>query len=101
MKGILPIEDGVDVISVGTSFPRFMEVAQKTESTVVVIADNDGNFEEKITKRFAEFSDCDFIKVCAETNPALNTLEPSIVEVNKDTLSDFCAVLQLDAYSGR
>jgi putative ATP-dependent endonuclease of OLD family len=39
----LPIESGVDVISVGTSFLRFLEIAKKIKKPVVVVTDNDGN----------------------------------------------------------
>jgi putative ATP-dependent endonuclease of OLD family len=41
--GKLPIEDGIDVISVGTSFLRFLEIAVKLNKTVAVVADNDGD----------------------------------------------------------
>jgi len=37
----LPIEDGIDVISVGTSFLRFLELAEKVEKKIAVITDND------------------------------------------------------------
>jgi len=41
----LPIEDEVDVISVGNSFLRFLEIAEKIKKSVVVVTDNDGNVE--------------------------------------------------------
>jgi len=41
--GKLPIEDGIDIISVGTAFLRFLEVADKLNKVVAVITDNDGN----------------------------------------------------------
>ena len=41
--GLLPIEKGIDVISVGTSFLRFLEVAEKLEKKVVVVTDNDSD----------------------------------------------------------
>jgi putative ATP-dependent endonuclease of OLD family len=40
--GKLPIEDGIDVISVGTAFLRFLEVADKLNKVVAVVTDNDG-----------------------------------------------------------
>ena len=41
--GKLPIQDGVDVISVGTSFLRFLEVADVINKRVIAMTDNDGN----------------------------------------------------------
>ena len=44
--GRLPIQDGIDVISVrGVTFLRFLEIARKIEKDTVVITDNDGNVE--------------------------------------------------------
>lgn len=42
-EGKLPIEDGIDVISVGTAFLRFLEVANRLNKVVAVVTDNDGN----------------------------------------------------------
>ena len=42
-NGLLPIENGIDVISVGTSFLRFLEVAEKLGKNVAVVTDNDGD----------------------------------------------------------
>lgn len=39
----LPIEDEVEIISVGTSFLRFLEIAEHLEIPVKVVTDNDGN----------------------------------------------------------
>ena len=44
-KGKLPIENGIDVISVGTSFLRFLEIADKMNKKVAVVTDNDGDVE--------------------------------------------------------
>lgn len=41
--GKLPIEDGIDVISVGTAFLRFLEVANRLNKVVAIVTDNDGN----------------------------------------------------------
>ncbi|HWY38630.1 MAG TPA: ATP-dependent endonuclease [Bacteroidia bacterium] len=43
--GNLPIEKGIDVISVGTSFLRFLEIAEKINKPVTVVTDNDGNLQ--------------------------------------------------------
>jgi putative ATP-dependent endonuclease of OLD family len=41
----LPIEEEVEIISVGTSFLRFLEIAEHLEIPVKVVTDNDGNLE--------------------------------------------------------
>lgn len=48
--GKLPIEDRVDVISVGVSFLRFLEIAYKISQRVCVVTDNDGNTEALLKK---------------------------------------------------
>ena len=42
-EGKLPIENGIDIISVGTAFLRFLEIAEKLNKTVSVVTDNDGD----------------------------------------------------------
>ncbi|WP_144558646.1 ATP-dependent nuclease [Shouchella miscanthi] len=44
-NGKLAIEDEVEIISVGTSFLRFLEIAEHLEIPVKVITDNDGNLD--------------------------------------------------------
>jgi putative ATP-dependent endonuclease of OLD family len=39
----LPIEDCIEVISVGVSFLRFLEIADKLKKPVCVVTDNDGD----------------------------------------------------------
>ena len=42
-SGRLPIIDGIDIISVGTSFLRFIEIASQLNKRIAVVTDNDGN----------------------------------------------------------
>ena len=42
-SGRLPIQDGIDVISVGTAFLRFLELASALKIPVAVVTDNDGD----------------------------------------------------------
>ena len=87
--GLLPIEDGVDVISVrGLSFKRFLDIARRLEKRVAVVTDNDGNYEAKIRKKYQDYEDIDCIKVFASDNEDLKTLEPQFVEANKDNLTE-------------
>jgi putative ATP-dependent endonuclease of OLD family len=93
----LPINDGIDVISVGTSFLRFLEVTEKINANVVVVTDSDGNIEA-LKKKYANYignNKSENIKICYdetidETEITLdngkklnmNTLEPIIVREN-------------------
>lgn len=80
----LPIEDGVDVISVrGLSFSRFLDIAKELNKEVVVVTDNDGDYENKVTKKYESYKDLSCIKICASNNNSLSTLEPQLVESNK------------------
>ena len=90
----LPIENGVDVISVGTSFLRFLEIAEKISTKVIVITDNDGNIEA-LKKKYNRYLNVDETPVKKihiffdqETHRVndqkynWNTLEPNLVRAN-------------------
>lgn len=88
-NGKLPIEEEIDVISCKLSFKRFLEIAQSLEKKVCVITDNDGDYNEKILKKYDEFEGNSYIKICASDNNNLNTLEPQLISVNNiQTLSN-------------
>jgi putative ATP-dependent endonuclease of the OLD family len=91
--GILPIEQWVDVISVGTAFLRFLEIAKALGKSTAVITDNDGDYNSKITKKYADYEKFEFIKIFADSNESLNTLEPQIVNANNSDLSLLRSVL--------
>lgn len=94
--GKLPIEDEIEIISVGTSFLRFLEIAEKTDSAVSVITDNDGNIEgiERKYQDYLEENQKDNISICYDTTEYsgklvigsqpynYNTLEPLILNAN-------------------
>lgn len=95
-KGRLPIEDEIDVISVGTSFLRFLEIAEEINKSVVVVTDNDGDVEA-INRKYANYLGANIkpnIKICFDsvvdkgdlmlgTKPFnYNTLEPKILKAN-------------------
>lgn len=92
----LPIEKGIDVISVGTSFLRFLEIAEKIKKKVAVVTDNDGDFDNKITKKYENYKDSSYIKIFADNRNNLNTLEPQLVDANKDNFDAFCEVLGIE-----
>jgi putative ATP-dependent endonuclease of OLD family len=93
--GRLPIEDGIDVISVGTSFLRFLEIAEKIKQPVVVVTDNDGDIAA-LKHKYADYMGAnakDFIKICyddtEDTGDLIdgglfnyNTLEPKLLKSN-------------------
>lgn len=94
--GKLPIDDGIDIISVGTSFLRFLEIAKKVKKQVVVMTDNDGDIE-KLKSKYSLYLDEEtskFIKICfdgiVDTGTLVvdgkpfnyNTLEPKILKAN-------------------
>jgi putative ATP-dependent endonuclease of OLD family len=93
--GKLPIEDGIDVISVGTSFLRFLEVAVKLDKPVTVVTDNDGNVAG-VQSKYAEYLGAKAkptIRICYEptADPReslggerfnFNTLEPLMLNAN-------------------
>lgn len=88
----LPIQNGIDVISVGTSFLRFLEISDKLKKKTVVVTDNDGDIEALKTK-YSNYLDTNakvYIKICYDSaidtgSDSLfnyNTLEPKLVKEN-------------------
>lgn len=98
--GVLPIEKGIDVISVrGLSFKRFLEISRKTKKKVAVVTDNDGDYDKKITQKYRDYFDITWIKICASENNDLDTLEPQFVDANKEHLDDIRNVLGINEES--
>jgi putative ATP-dependent endonuclease of the OLD family len=104
--GKLPIEQGTDIISVGTSFLRFLEISEKLKKPVVVVTDNDGNIEA-LKKKYGKYLEVDatsHIRICFdETVDArdriagesfnFNTLEPRMLDVNgRPAMNEILAV---------
>lgn len=97
--GRLPIQDGIDVISVGTSFLRFLEIADRLHKTVAVVTDNDGDVAavEKKYKTYTSDNQKTFIgifidhvvdegQLCIGKTPYnYNTLEPKMLKANNLT----------------
>lgn len=95
-KGRLPIHDQVDVISVGTSFLRFLQIAEKIGKEVRVVTDNDGKLAD-LKKKYENYLSPNkklHINICfdeeVDTGPLAensgnfnyNTLEPKFVKAN-------------------
>ena len=94
--GVMPIEKGIDVISVGTSFLRFLEIAKQIKKPVTVVTDNDGDVDA-LKSKYVDYTGDDsksFIKICFDTEVDsgdlvignkkfnYNTLEPKTLAVN-------------------
>lgn len=104
-SGKLPIEDEIDVISVGVAFKRFLEIAVKINKEVVVVTDNDGDIQKNINDKYVDYLGDNAkqnIKICfdstVETGELMigkkhynyNTLEPKIL--NSNSLSKLNAI---------
>jgi len=94
----LPIQDQIDVISVGTAFARFLEIAEKIKLYVAVVIDNDGDVD-KVKKKYKIYLDSElskYIKICFDEEVDVghlkigisnkpfnyNTLEPKLLKAN-------------------
>ena len=103
----LPIEDQIDVISVGISFLRFLEIAVALNLNVAVVTDNDGDVEA-LEKKYADYINENRkrnIKICydktvdsgslkiGEKPYNYNTLEPKLLKANGNNLTLFNEVL--------
>jgi hypothetical protein len=88
----MPIEDGVDIISVsGLSFKRYASIVQCINNKVAIVTDNDGIAEKKEI-RYAKYRNNN-MKFFFSHNNSLKTLEPQIVEANKSNLSVLTHIL--------
>jgi putative ATP-dependent endonuclease of OLD family len=100
-SGRLPIYDGIDIISVGISFLRFLEIADKIEVQVSVVTDSDGDLKA-IEKKYCNYlgenkksnihicydRQIDNTEILLSNNKKLNmnTLEPILVRENGLTI---------------
>ena len=79
--GMLPLEAGVEVISVGTSFKRFLDIAMRLNLNVAVVRDNDGDAVGKHAL-FADYVENANISICIDMDDTSRTLEPQLVKAN-------------------
>lgn len=86
--GKLPLEDGVDVISVyGLAFKRFLEIAALLKLEVCVVTDNDGDVTARKSK-YEGYINGEYpnIKVCYDEDENYPTLEPQLLKANSLTV---------------
>ena len=82
--GRLPIEDGVDVISVRSlAFKRFLEIAKILKLDTRVVTDNDGNVEA-LQRKYVDYIGLEDsnIEIFYDTDESYPTLEPQLLKAN-------------------
>jgi predicted ATP-dependent endonuclease of OLD family len=82
--GKLPLEDAVDVISVGMSFKRFLEIGKLLKLNIRVVTDNDGSIETLKGKYegYLDEKKVENIKICYDSDETCRTLEPQLLKAN-------------------
>lgn len=90
-NGRLPIADGVDVISVGLAFLRFLELAEKLNIPTCVVTDNDGDVGA-LKRKYSDYLGDNakpYINICFDSTVDgddadynYNTLEPKLLKEN-------------------
>lgn len=100
LYGKLPLEDGVDLFCIdGLSFKRFIEISANLQKEITIITDNDGNIEQNINNKYEEYSSNDFVKIHYGPDETLKTLEPNIIDANKQDLSVLKEILGHPKYT--
>jgi predicted ATPase len=80
--GKLPLEDGVEVITVrALASKRFLDIARLLSIEVRVVADNDGDVEA-LKKKFEDYASLLNVKLCYSDDSALRTLENHMLASN-------------------
>lgn len=80
--GMMPLEMGVDVISVGSlAFKRFLDIALVLNADVDVITDNDGD-ADSVKKKYEDYEGKGQIAVCYDSDASLPSLEQQLIKVN-------------------
>ena len=79
--GCLPIEAGVEVITVSLSFKRFLDIALKLGLNISVIRDNDGDASGKIAL-FDDYAAAEHIEIFIDDDDNSPTLEPQLLKAN-------------------
>jgi putative ATP-dependent endonuclease of the OLD family len=84
--GKLPLQDGVDVISVGSlAFKRFLEIGKLLHLDIRVVTDNDGDVDalkEKYKDYLDERENVNNIEIHYDLDENYPTLEPQLLKAN-------------------
>jgi predicted ATP-dependent endonuclease of OLD family len=80
--GVLPLEAGIDVISVRSlAFKRFLEIADLMNIPVRVVTDNDGRVSA-LDERYKDYINKPGIRIFYDTDGGCPTLEPQMLKAN-------------------
>lgn len=81
-----PEKDGVSIISAdGLSFKRYLNIARGLSSKkIVVITDNDRDYDQNVNKKYAEYEDCSNIRVYSDDDHNNYTFEICLNNENKE-----------------
>jgi len=91
----LPIEDEIEIISVGTAFLRFLEIADKMKKRVAVVTDNDGDIEmlQSKYKDYLGSKKKDYIGIFSGKTKEDYTLEECIINAASGNLALLSKIL--------
>jgi len=79
--GCMPLDAGVEVISVSLAFKRFLDIARKLNLTVAMARDNDGNAAAK-KALYEDYAGEAGIRICIDDDDTLRNLERQLIAVN-------------------
>lgn len=79
--GCLPLEQGVEVVSVGTSFKRFLDIARLLDLDVSVVRDNDHDPDGK-RALFDGYQTVESIHIHIDGDAEAYSLEPQLIKAN-------------------
>lgn len=88
ITGVKPNVMGVHIISVGgTSFKRYLEIANLIKIKTAVVRDNDGDYQKNCVERYEEYL-TDNTQIFYEMNNEISTFEISIYQINSVTCDE-------------
>jgi putative ATP-dependent endonuclease of the OLD family len=80
--GRMPLEDGVDVISVNSlAFKRFLEIAVLLKKPTDVVTDNDESVAA-LEAKYADYLGSDIVSIHYDDDEGAKTLEPQLLKKN-------------------
>lgn len=88
----LPIQDGIDIISVsGLSFKRYLTLVKGMSKQIAIITDNDGKSQKK--HEWYDNDQTETIRFFISDDDNAKTLEPQIVAANNENLDKLCKIV--------
>lgn len=82
IHGRMPLEDGVDVISVNSlAFKRFLEIAVLLKRPVAIVTDNDGKVDA-LQRKYQDYLNTPGVQIFYDADESCRTLEPQLVKAN-------------------